>query len=86
MGRCANRGRTGGRAGRSTVLQKFLRQSAGVAIDVLANLLANLLAKQMPVLLGMIAAVLIGIMAFTSVRIARRRMSYETWHAIHLVV
>ncbi|MEG3632692.1 ferredoxin reductase family protein [Micromonospora palythoicola] len=44
------------------------------------------LARQMPVLLGMIAAVLIGVLAATSVRIARRRMSYETWHAIHLVV
>jgi predicted ferric reductase len=44
------------------------------------------LATQMPVLLGMIAAGLIGVMAFTSVRMARRRMSYETWHAIHLVV
>ncbi|SDT80433.1 ferredoxin reductase family protein [Actinoplanes derwentensis] len=44
------------------------------------------LAKQMPVLLGMIAAALIGLMALTSVRMARRRMSYEAWHATHLVV
>jgi predicted ferric reductase len=44
------------------------------------------LAKQMPVLLGMIAAALIGVMALTSVRMARRRMSYEAWHATHLVV
>ncbi|WP_207921375.1 ferric reductase-like transmembrane domain-containing protein [Micromonospora sp. KC721] len=44
------------------------------------------LAAYMPVLLGMIAAVLVGVMAFTSLRMARRRMSYEAWHATHLVV
>lgn len=44
------------------------------------------LAKQTPVMLGMIAAGLVGVMAFTSVRMARRRMSYEAWHATHLVV
>ncbi|MBM2621318.1 ferredoxin reductase family protein [Actinoplanes sp. LDG1-06] len=44
------------------------------------------LAKQMPVLLGMIAAVLVGIIAVTSVRAARRRFSYEAWHTIHLLV
>lgn len=44
------------------------------------------LAKQMPVLLGMIAAGLIGVIAVTSVRAARRRLSYEVWHTIHLLV
>ncbi|MFC8845869.1 MULTISPECIES: ferric reductase-like transmembrane domain-containing protein [unclassified Micromonospora] len=44
------------------------------------------LAEQMPVLLGMIAAGLVCVMALTSVRMARRRMSYEAWHATHLVV
>ncbi|WP_431911954.1 ferredoxin reductase family protein [Micromonospora carbonacea] len=44
------------------------------------------LAGQTPVLLGMIAAGLVCLMAFTSVRMARRRMSYEAWHATHLVV
>ncbi|MGB2566941.1 ferredoxin reductase family protein [Micromonospora citrea] len=44
------------------------------------------LAKQMPVLLGMIAAGLVCVMAVTSVRMARRRMSYEAWHATHMVV
>ncbi|MEV4708505.1 ferredoxin reductase family protein [Actinoplanes sp. NPDC049316] len=44
------------------------------------------LAAQTPVLLGMIAAGLVGVMAVTSVRAARRRLSYEAWHAVHLVV
>ncbi|HET9518476.1 MAG TPA: ferredoxin reductase family protein [Actinoplanes sp.] len=43
------------------------------------------LAKQPPALLGMIAAGLICVMASTSVRAARRRMSYEAWHTTHLV-
>jgi predicted ferric reductase len=44
------------------------------------------LARQMPVLLGMIAAGLVGVIAVTSVRVARRRLPYEVWHAIHLLV
>ncbi|GAB2567056.1 oxidoreductase [Paractinoplanes abujensis] len=44
------------------------------------------LARQMPVLLGMIAAGLIGVVAVTSVRAARKRVPYEVWHAIHLLV
>ena len=44
------------------------------------------LAGQTPVLLGMTAAVLIWVIAATSVRAARRRLSYEAWHAIHLLV
>jgi predicted ferric reductase len=44
------------------------------------------LAKQTPVLLGMIAAVLLVVTAGLSIRAARRRLSYETWHAIHLVM
>jgi len=44
------------------------------------------LAGQTPVLLGMIAAVLVWVIAATSIRAARRRLSYEAWHAIHLLV
>jgi predicted ferric reductase len=44
------------------------------------------LAKQMPVLLGMIAAGLIVVVASVSLRAVRRRLSYETWHALHLLV
>ncbi|MCM4078623.1 ferredoxin reductase family protein [Paractinoplanes hotanensis] len=44
------------------------------------------LGGQMPVLLGMIAAGLVGVMAVTSVRAARKRLSYEAWHAVHLLV
>jgi predicted ferric reductase len=44
------------------------------------------LAKQLPVLLGMIAAVLILVIVVLSIRVARRRLSYETWHAIHLLL
>jgi predicted ferric reductase len=44
------------------------------------------LAKQTPVLLGMIAAVCLIIAAGLSIRAARRRLSYETWHAIHLLM
>ncbi|MEU4237467.1 ferredoxin reductase family protein [Actinoplanes sp. NPDC026619] len=44
------------------------------------------LAKQMPVLLGMIAAGLLVVVAALSVRLARRRVSYELWHTVHLLV
>jgi predicted ferric reductase len=44
------------------------------------------LAKQTPVLLGMIAAGCLIVAAGLSVRAARRRLSYETWHAIHLLM
>jgi predicted ferric reductase len=44
------------------------------------------LAKQTPVLFGMIAAALVLITGFVSVRAARRRLPYEVWHALHLVV
>jgi predicted ferric reductase len=44
------------------------------------------LAGQLPVLLGMIAVVLIVAVAAVSVRIARRRLGYEIWHALHLLV
>jgi predicted ferric reductase len=44
------------------------------------------LAGQMPVLLGMIAAGLVVVVAGLSVRIARRRLSYEAWHTVHLLV
>jgi predicted ferric reductase len=41
------------------------------------------LSKQTPVLCGMIAAGLIIVVAGFSIRAARRRLSYETWHTIH---
>jgi predicted ferric reductase len=44
------------------------------------------LAGQLPVLLGMIAVGLIAIVAVASVRAARRRVSYESWHTVHLLV
>ncbi|HEX5198690.1 MAG TPA: ferredoxin reductase family protein [Actinoplanes sp.] len=44
------------------------------------------LAKQMPVLLGMIAAALLVVVAAVSLRAVRRRVSYETWHTLHLLV
>jgi predicted ferric reductase len=44
------------------------------------------LAKQTPVLFGMVAATLVLITGLVSVRIARRRLPYEAWHALHLVV
>src|SRR3954447_16027124 len=44
------------------------------------------LAQQTPVLFGMIAAGLVVITGFVSVRAARRRLPYEVWHALHLVV
>lgn len=37
-------------------------------------------------LFGMIAATIIVVVAATSVRYARRRMSYETWHAVHFLL
>jgi predicted ferric reductase len=37
-------------------------------------------------LLGMLAATLIVIVAASSARYARRRMQYETWHALHMVL
>jgi predicted ferric reductase len=43
------------------------------------------LAGQIPVLVGMVAAALVLITGFVSVRAARRRLPYEVWHALHLV-
>ena len=42
------------------------------------------LAKQLPVLGGMTAAVLLILIAVLSLRAVRRRLSYEAWHTIHL--
>ncbi|GIF04094.1 ferredoxin reductase family protein [Actinoplanes siamensis] len=53
-------------------------------IPILAET-ANL-ARQLPVLLGMIAAGLLMVIVALSVRAARRRLSYEAWHAIHLLL
>jgi predicted ferric reductase len=44
------------------------------------------LAGQLPVLLGMIATVLVVVVAAVSARAARRRLSYEAWHGLHLLV
>ncbi|BEL02177.1 ferredoxin reductase family protein [Actinoplanes sichuanensis] len=44
------------------------------------------LSKQIPVLLGLLAVALIVLVVALSVRIARRRLSYETWHAVHLLL
>lgn len=46
---------------------------------------AGVLARQTPVLLGLIAVGLIVVIVTLSVRLARRRLSYETWHAVHLL-
>jgi predicted ferric reductase len=44
------------------------------------------LAGSWPVLLGMVAFVLILTVAVVSARAARRRLSYEAWHAVHFVL
>ncbi|GIE74293.1 oxidoreductase [Actinoplanes philippinensis] len=44
------------------------------------------LSKQLPVLLGLIAVALIVLVVALSVRFARRRLSYEAWHAVHLLL
>ncbi|BAL90762.1 putative oxidoreductase [Actinoplanes missouriensis 431] len=44
------------------------------------------LAGQLPVLLGVLATCLIVLVVALSVRAARRRLSYETWHAVHLLL
>jgi predicted ferric reductase len=44
------------------------------------------LSGQLPVLLGMLAAGIVLAAAGLSVRAARRRLSYEAWHAVHLLL
>jgi predicted ferric reductase len=44
------------------------------------------LSKQLPVLLGLIAVSLIVLVVALTVRIARRRLSYEAWHAVHMLL
>jgi predicted ferric reductase len=44
------------------------------------------LAGQTPVLFGMIAAGLVIVVAALSIRAARRRLGYETWHATHMLL
>jgi predicted ferric reductase len=44
------------------------------------------LSKQLPVLLGLIAVGLIVLVVALSVRAARRKLSYEAWHAVHLLL
>jgi predicted ferric reductase len=47
---------------------------------------ALVLSAQLPVLLGLVAVALIAVIVGLSVRIARRRLSYEMWHAVHLLL
>jgi predicted ferric reductase len=44
------------------------------------------LAGSFPVLLGMVAFLFITVIAVSSARFARRRLSYETWHALHVLL
>jgi predicted ferric reductase len=44
------------------------------------------LTKQLPVLMGMIAAALIIVVAAVSINAARRRLQYETWHTVHFIL
>jgi predicted ferric reductase len=44
------------------------------------------LSKQTPVLFGMIAAGLVVVVGIVSMRFARRRLQYETWHTVHLLL
>ena len=44
------------------------------------------LSKQTPVLCGMIAAGLVIVVGIVSMRFARRRLQYETWHTVHLAL
>ena len=46
----------------------------------------NNLKGQLPVLLGLLAAGIVLVAAGLSVRAARRRLSYEAWHAVHLLL
>jgi predicted ferric reductase len=46
----------------------------------------NNLRTQAPVLLGMLAAGIVLVAAGLSVRAARRKLSYEAWHAVHLLL
>jgi predicted ferric reductase len=44
------------------------------------------LAGSFPVLLGMVAFLFVVVIAISSARSARRRLSYETWHALHVLL
>jgi len=46
----------------------------------------NNLRTQLPVLLGMLAAAIVLVAAGLSIRAARRRLSYEAWHTVHLLL
>jgi predicted ferric reductase len=63
------------------VLLGFARLDGVSFVDEIVTL-----AKQPPVLLGMIAVGLIVGIVLLSVRIARRRLSYEAWHAVHFLL
>lgn len=57
---------------------------AGGAIDALPNTLIALV-ETVPGMLGAVVGMgLLVTVAITSVRAARRRLSYETWHGVHL--
>ncbi|MEU4690236.1 ferredoxin reductase family protein [Actinoplanes sp. NPDC023714] len=53
-------------------------------VPVLTTFLS--LSRQTPVLLGLIAVGLIVLVVALSIRAARRRLSYEAWHAVHLLL
>ena len=65
----------------TVVLLGFARLDGVSFLDTTVSL-----AQQLPVLLGMIAVGLILVIVGLSVRIARRRLSYEAWHAIHFLL
>ncbi|GIF14376.1 ferredoxin reductase family protein [Actinoplanes teichomyceticus] len=65
----------------AVVLLGFARYD-GVSLPAAAAALAG----RPPVLLGVIASGLIVVVVALSVRAARRRLSYEAWHAVHLLV
>jgi len=44
------------------------------------------LAGSFPVLLGMVAFLFLTVIVISSIRYARRRLSYETWHALHVLL
>lgn len=65
----------------TVVVTGFALLDAGPAIRT-----AGVLAAQPPVAAGLLAALTIVVVAAVSVRAARRRLSYERWHAIHFAL
>jgi predicted ferric reductase len=71
-----------------TVLLHFSLIIAGYAALSATTPLATFLslAGVVASLLGMIAAAIMVVVAATSIRYARRRLSYEAWHAVHFLL